>query len=352
VTDGDGDYQTSDTTIDLPGCYTYVETINATDTSSSSSTTPGQSSETVLVTPLVPQLVTKASTATGKVGDSVSDSVVVTGTRGAALTMQWTLLGPIAATGNGSCPTGAADWTGAAPSVSGSIAVDGDGTYTTPARAIAVDGCYTFVETLEAGPTTVQVTTDPGVADETAYFRALVPGISLHKLVESAAKSGTFIEADRSDGKAGAYTAGQSVTWRMVVENTGETTLTDVQVADPEVTSCVKQYDSLAPGATDTFECTSTARGDLTNTATATGTSTQNGHSTPVTATDTAKITVEDHTSANAGSPGDTPTGIDTGRPGNGSGPDVEVVIGGIALLLAALAGLLLLARRRTENDQ
>ncbi|MFK7936675.1 MAG: hypothetical protein AB8G22_24390, partial [Saprospiraceae bacterium] len=53
----------------------------------------------------------------------------------------------------------------------------------------------------------------------------VAPAISLKKLVETQAGSGTYIEADATDGLTGVYTVGQPVNYRFVVENTGSTPL-------------------------------------------------------------------------------------------------------------------------------
>ncbi|GAA4538299.1 DUF7507 domain-containing protein [Amycolatopsis samaneae] len=70
-----------------------------------------------------------------------------------------------------------------------------------------------------------------------------------------------------------AYRAGDTVTFTVVVTNTGDVPLTSVNVADPKAPSCARALPgSLAPGQRSTFVCTATAPiADGAATATVTG---------------------------------------------------------------------------------
>lgn len=110
---------------------------------------------------------------------------------------------------------------------------------------------------MESPPSTVVLTSVPA------------PGLSIVKSVDAAARA--------------SYDAGQSVTYSFLVTNTGNTTLTDVTVAEGEFTGSgalgaltPASVESLAPGASTTFTATYTLtqadvdRGTTSNTATAT----------------------------------------------------------------------------------
>ncbi len=68
------------------------------------------------------------------------------------------------------------------------------------------------------------------------------------------------------------YEVGDTIEYTITVENTGNTTLTNIEVID-EMTGLEETIDSLSPGETEEFETTYVAQqadvGDLTNTATA-----------------------------------------------------------------------------------
>ncbi|WP_370948000.1 hypothetical protein AB5J62_10500 [Amycolatopsis sp. cg5] len=92
------------------------------------------------------------------------------------------------------------------------------------------------------------------------------------------------------DAAPAAVREGDTVTFTLVVKNTGDVPLTAVSVVDSKTPSCAKTFDVLAPDAAQTYQCTVVAGADgFTNTATVTGTD-PTGR--PVTATDDATFTV------------------------------------------------------------
>ncbi|WHT19325.1 hypothetical protein N8J89_40635 [Crossiella sp. CA-258035] len=75
------------------------------------------------------------------------------------------------------------------------------------------------------------------------------------------------------DTEGGPFRAGDSVTFRIVVRNTGDVPLTKVTVADELAPECRRTFATLAPGAAETYPCTMVAPADdVLNTAKATGT--------------------------------------------------------------------------------
>ncbi|MCR6487088.1 hypothetical protein M8542_30085 [Amycolatopsis sp. OK19-0408] len=83
---------------------------------------------------------------------------------------------------------------------------------------------------------------------------------------------------------------GDTVTFSLVVANTGDVPLTDVSIADSRVPACAQSIGTLPPGALQHHSCTVTATTDnFANPATATGTDPTNRQ---VSATDDASYTV------------------------------------------------------------
>lgn len=124
----------------------------------------------VSIVKATPVVTTVASAQRVEPGVTVHDTVVVTGTRGAVTSFGWSLRGPVPPDADGRCPgVGAESWRGAAEIVSGTVEVDGDGTYRTPGHVVRPEdvGCLTYVEQLAGTATTHPVTTPAGVAEET-----------------------------------------------------------------------------------------------------------------------------------------------------------------------------------------
>ncbi|MFE0020109.1 hypothetical protein [Amycolatopsis sp. NPDC059021] len=113
----------------------------------------------------------------------------------------------------------------------------------------------------------------PVTATGDATFTVLHPGLSIAK-----------------DVKGGPFREGDTVTFTIVVTNTGDSPLTAVKVTDDLAPACAKAFDRLEPGAKQTYECTMTAPADdVVNVAKVTGTPPTGP---PITATDDAKVDV------------------------------------------------------------
>jgi uncharacterized repeat protein (TIGR01451 family) len=111
-------------------------------------------------------------------------------------------------------------------------------------------------------------------------------------------------------------TAGSTITYQVLVTNTGNVPLHDVVVTDPAVPGCSGVVGDLGVGETVTITCTSTVWAPLTNTASASG---SDPFGTPVLDEDTAEV-------------GLIPTG--TGTPGFWKNhPEVWPVAGGQVLV-------------------
>lgn len=133
------------------------------------------------------------------------------------------------------------------------IAVDGSETWTCTVPAPFDDVTNTISVTAES-PSGTPVT---GTANDDVDV--VHPELSVTKSVDP-----------------GVYVEGQTVTWQLTVTNTGDVPVDGVTVDDDAVASCDRVdpgFGTLAPGATETWTCTSTAPSDdLTNTVAAQGT--------------------------------------------------------------------------------
>lgn len=142
---GDGRYETRPSSPAADGCYSYVQRLTAISAGGPSASLAGAPNETVYVGR--PTVVTTVSAPSIVTGGTLSDRIVVSGTGGGLGTLTWQLLGPVAPGGDGRCET--ADWSGAAVVAQGTIAVPGDGAYTTPTAVASRAGCYGYAVTLD-----------------------------------------------------------------------------------------------------------------------------------------------------------------------------------------------------------
>ncbi|MFK7936674.1 MAG: hypothetical protein AB8G22_24385, partial [Saprospiraceae bacterium] len=170
-----------------------------------------------------------------------------------------------------------------------------------------------YSDTEQSITNTLEVMSHPGVDDtdsvpgngiaseddtDSATASWVAPSISLRKLVETESGSGTYIEADATDGLMGTYSVGQPVNYRFIIENTGSTSLGNVTLAD-NLTGfeCDQTIGFLLIGETETIDCTwsygfAASNDPYVNIATVTGTNTINSVTESVTATDSASIVV------------------------------------------------------------
>ncbi|MFG1640386.1 hypothetical protein ACGFMK_08860 [Amycolatopsis sp. NPDC049252] len=137
---------------------------------------------------------------------------------------------------------------------------------------------------------------------------------------------------------------GGTVTFTLVVRNTGNVDLTDVDVTDPAYPVCARKFPRLPVASHQEWTCTTTAptSGDVRNTATATGTPDTEQPGKPV--QDSASTTV--HVVTPPVSPGQEPKPAPL--PQTGYDP---VPAGWVALSLLGCGVLLLLAVRRTRRS-
>lgn len=117
-----------------------------------------------------PTITTLVNLQQAHVGATLVDAVTVHGTRGATLTGEWQLLGPVAPGGT-RCRD--LDWQGAPIAGRGTFRVRGDGTSSVGSTRVEATGCYTYRERLRASATTRAVPwTRAGIVEETSHVQS------------------------------------------------------------------------------------------------------------------------------------------------------------------------------------
>ncbi|MCX6402311.1 MAG: class F sortase [Propionibacteriales bacterium] len=117
-----------------------------------------------------PSIYTRVNLQRAQVGATLMDSVNVIGTRGAALTGEWLLIGPVAPAGTGCAGR---TWDGAPVAGRGTFRARGDGTYDVGSTRVHTTGCYTYRERLHGSATTIAVPWTPaGLVEETSQVRS------------------------------------------------------------------------------------------------------------------------------------------------------------------------------------
>lgn len=177
VIPGTSTYITTSSEAGLPGCYTYTGALDSSNSSEAVTLEAGDPAETFIVTPLVPEVSTHVSSSQTYIDDKLSDTVVITGTRGAEVDATWQLVGPVQPTAGASCDT--VDWTDAPVAYEGTFVAEGDGTFETPEVTLKFIGCYSYVTILEGTATTAAVTHEVGDPDETTHTSVRPTGLAL-----------------------------------------------------------------------------------------------------------------------------------------------------------------------------
>jgi uncharacterized repeat protein (TIGR01451 family) len=168
------------------------------------------------------------------------------------------------------------------------------GTVTCPVTTLAPGGSTTC----SAIYTLTQADVDAGKVTNSATASGTPPTGSPVTATDSVTKTLTqapSITVDKQAGAPSGNTAGSTIAYTFVVQNTGNVTLTSVGVSDPKVGTVSCPVETLAPGASTTCSGTHTLTqadvdsGHVANTATASGTPPSGG---PVTGTDSTDTTI------------------------------------------------------------
>lgn len=168
--DGNGTWTTSAArAITTVGCYTYTETMAATDLTLAAVHPPGHVDQTTLAFRYTPAVRTRVSRQVARVGQRLRDRVLVTGLRpGTRAPVAWQLLGPMKPVGH-TCARGR--WS-TAPIHDRGVLSAGNGWHRTPAaKPLRRVGCYTYTERLASTPDTVGVWHAPGKRSQTTRVK-------------------------------------------------------------------------------------------------------------------------------------------------------------------------------------
>ncbi|NGZ99842.1 class F sortase [Nocardioides sp. W3-2-3] len=157
-----------------------------------------------------PHLATRIDRQRALVGDTLEDTVVVSGSGGAALRGEWVLLGPVAPDRRQSC--GGARWAGAPSAGHGSFSVSGDGTVRVGRTPVPHAGCYTYRERLLASARTAATPwTAAGIAEETALVVLPAPRLATRVDRQRALAGDTVEDAATITGTEGVPLTGEWV---------------------------------------------------------------------------------------------------------------------------------------------
>jgi hypothetical protein len=225
----DGTYDTAPVTIPEPGYYSYQEGIAASPLVRAVQTACADVAETTVITG-APQLATQISEQDTAPGDSITDSVDVTGLGALELPVQAQLFGPFPSIAAITC-TGTPVW-------SGTFTAKGDGTYKTAPVKLTEAGYYTYHESIAAGPASTAADTTCADTAETTFTHA-TPTV------------GTIASSE-------VVRPGSSITDRIKVAGLGSTTAQiDVQLFGPFASRT-----AVACGGTPVYTGRVTAKGD------------------------------------------------------------------------------------------
>lgn len=142
---------------------------------------PAEPPKVGLTASITPTMTSQSSAQATNPNQQVTDLVTIANTGDNSGSLDWSLVGPVAPT-NGSCS--GVSWTGAAVVDHGTIATDGDGTFTTGPVTLVDPGCYSWVDTLT--PTTPGAFPGPvdlaaGSAHEVVLVTLYAPTIVTHQ---------------------------------------------------------------------------------------------------------------------------------------------------------------------------
>jgi LPXTG-site transpeptidase (sortase) family protein len=154
----DGTYTTQPVTVQVPGYYTYRESIAASGFVRAAQTACADTAETAIVTGQ-PKLVTQVSAQQTAPGATITDKVTISGLGVLQASVKAVLYGPYASTGAIKC-TGTPFW-------QGTFTVKGDGTYTTAPVKLTKAGYYTYQESIADTPAYAAFTAPCAASAET-----------------------------------------------------------------------------------------------------------------------------------------------------------------------------------------
>jgi len=159
----DGTYDTDLVELADAGYYTYQESIAPSDLVKGVTTACSDTAETTVATG-TPAVVTQVSSQDSAPGDTISDTVAVSGIGVLELPVAVQLYGPFPSVAAIDC-SGTAVWTG-------TITAHGDGEYVTADVKVGVAGYYVYHESIAAGQANSAAQTDCADTAETTFVHA------------------------------------------------------------------------------------------------------------------------------------------------------------------------------------
>lgn len=198
----DGTVHVGRTRLPRAGCYTYRERLLASARSAGAPwTTAGLPEETTLAVVVTPALATQVNAQRSRVGDTLVDTVRVSGSQGVAHHGQWLLLGPVAPDHHQRC-TGAR-WSGAPVAGQGSFTVPHDGSVQVGRIRLRRGGCYTYRERLLPSARSAGAAwTAAGLATETSLAAPRQPAVPAHPSVDTGGGRSTPARSSSAPGQA------------------------------------------------------------------------------------------------------------------------------------------------------
>ncbi|MDX6566021.1 MAG: hypothetical protein QOE10_1683 [Gaiellales bacterium] len=159
----DGTYDTAPVTLAQAGYYTYQESIAGSDLVKAVTSTCSDTAETSVATG-TPALATQVSAQDAAPGDTITDTVAVSGIGVLELPVQVQLYGPYPSRAAIDC-SGTPVWTG-------TFTAKGDGEYETAEVKVAAAGYYTYHESIVAGQANAAAQTACADTAETSFVQA------------------------------------------------------------------------------------------------------------------------------------------------------------------------------------
>ena len=209
----------------------------------------------------IPKLTTTSSPSSGLTGQSIKDEAKIEGNNPQG-TISWKLYGPFSSAKSiteTSC-------TGAPVFESAAVTVNGNNTYTSPATSVAAAGVYQWVASFTSSNNATNLSVGPVGCGEAAEQVSITPAPKPEFTIEKLQKlTGEFTKSELT-GKLG-----QTVSYEIVVHNTGNTTLKFESLIDPNCSAISPAGTTeVASGKEETFTCshTLTATGKYTNVGT------------------------------------------------------------------------------------
>ncbi len=245
---GAGDYPSPSVVMTGTGTYVWVASYSGDANNPALQSGCADATETVTVTPATPALTTSASPASVTLGASVADVATLSGGYDPTGTLQWALYGP----NDASCSS-------STPLQTQTVAVTGDGSYTSPSLTPTAAGSYHWVATYSGDANNVKVgpvgCTDPneGLTVNSPPSPPLTPSFTLTKLQAINGSGAAFTTAPI------VADIGQQIDYQVVVTNTGNEPL-NLALVDTMCTSIAGPTGAvsgttLVVGGTATWTC-------------------------------------------------------------------------------------------------